>query len=209
MAIKTWVKKLRKSGLAKQTRRKTNTKPRRKKEMGVTKQQKRLSALPKFSLYLLADKRNWMIGLSYNQKCCRINAPGEQSGVFIYRYYKSVTTSVTFQSECDWRVTTTLVGSLKKNPLAVKLLENRLYMREKEKEGSTKGKGGLCKKLQITTLPPKHPRSGVTFHFSMNLISFILNSLEWKFSEGREFFWDTFNSIFLFTKLPLKVITFN
>ena len=37
-------------------------------------------------------------------------------------------------------------------------------MREKEREGSTKGKGGLYKKLQISTLPPKWPRSGVTFH---------------------------------------------
>ena len=37
-------------------------------------------------------------------------------------------------------------------------------MMEKEREGSTKGKGGLYKKLQIPTLPPKHPRSGVTFH---------------------------------------------
>ena len=38
-------------------------------------------------------------------------------------------------------------------------------MRETEREGSTKGKGGLYKKLQIPTLPPKWPRSGVTFHF--------------------------------------------
>ena len=37
-------------------------------------------------------------------------------------------------------------------------------MREKERQGSTKGKGGLFKKLQIPTLPPKHPSSGVTFH---------------------------------------------
>ena len=38
-------------------------------------------------------------------------------------------------------------------------------MSEKETEGSTKGKVGLYKKLQIPTLPPKWPRSGVTFHF--------------------------------------------
>ena len=38
-------------------------------------------------------------------------------------------------------------------------------MREKEREGSTKGKRGLFKKLQIPTPPPKHPRSGVTFHY--------------------------------------------
>ena len=37
-------------------------------------------------------------------------------------------------------------------------------MREKEREGSTKGKGGLYKMPQIPTLPPKWPRSGVTFH---------------------------------------------
>ena len=34
-------------------------------------------------------------------------------------------------------------------------------MSNKEREGRTKGKGGLNKKLQIPTLPP---RSGVTFH---------------------------------------------
>ena len=28
-------------------------------------------------------------------------------------------------------------------------------MKDKEREGSTKGKGGLYKKLQIPTLPPK------------------------------------------------------
>ena len=41
-------------------------------------------------------------------------------------------------------------------------------MRKKEREGSTKGKGGLNKELQIPTLPPKHPRSGVTFHNIQN-----------------------------------------
>ena len=38
-------------------------------------------------------------------------------------------------------------------------------MREKVREGSTKGKGGLYKMPQISTLPSKWPRSGVTFHF--------------------------------------------
>ena len=38
-------------------------------------------------------------------------------------------------------------------------------MREKVREGSTKGKGGLYKMPQIPTIPPKWPRSGVTFHF--------------------------------------------
>ena len=37
-------------------------------------------------------------------------------------------------------------------------------MREKVREGSTKGKGGLYKMPQIPTLPPKWPRSGITFH---------------------------------------------
>ena len=37
-------------------------------------------------------------------------------------------------------------------------------MREKEREQSTKGKGGLYKMPQTPTLPPKWPRSGVTFH---------------------------------------------
>ena len=67
-------------------------------------------------------------------------------------------------------------------------------MREKEREGSpfknaendyfdqllecaapkrwlnyttTKGKGGFYKMPQIPTLPPKCPRSGITFHFSI------------------------------------------
>ena len=38
-------------------------------------------------------------------------------------------------------------------------------MREKEREGSIKGKGGLYKELQIPALPPKWPMSGVTFHY--------------------------------------------
>ena len=42
-------------------------------------------------------------------------------------------------------------------------------MREKEREGRTK-KGGLYKKLQIPTLPPKHARSGVTFHYLQPLL---------------------------------------
>ena len=39
-------------------------------------------------------------------------------------------------------------------------------MREKEREGSTKGKGGVYKKLQSPNLPPKWPRSGVTLYFN-------------------------------------------
>ena len=35
----------------------------------------------------------------------------------------------------------------------------------KEREGSIKGEGGLYKELKIPALPPKLPRSGVTFHF--------------------------------------------
>ena len=38
-------------------------------------------------------------------------------------------------------------------------------MREGEREASTKGKGGLYNMPQNPTLPPKWPRSGVTFHF--------------------------------------------
>ena len=38
-------------------------------------------------------------------------------------------------------------------------------IREKEREGSTKGKGGLYKMPQNPTLTPKWPRSGVTFRF--------------------------------------------
>ena len=33
-----------------------------------------------------------------------------------------------------------------------------------KRDGSTHWDGGLYKKLQIPTLPPKSPRSGVTFH---------------------------------------------
>ena len=44
-------------------------------------------------------------------------------------------------------------------------------MSNKERErGALKGKGGLYKKLQIPTLPLKCPRSGVTFHFKLNLV---------------------------------------
>ena len=43
-------------------------------------------------------------------------------------------------------------------------------MREKVREGSTKGKGGLYKMPQIPTLPPKGPRSGVTFHYATNAL---------------------------------------
>ena len=35
-----------------------------------------------------------------------------------------------------------------------------------KREGSILGIGGLCKNRKIPTLPPKSPRSGVTFHFS-------------------------------------------
>ena len=40
-----------------------------------------------------------------------------------------------------------------------------LFVGEREREGSTKGKRRLYKLLQIPTLPPKWPRSGVTFHY--------------------------------------------
>ena len=40
-------------------------------------------------------------------------------------------------------------------------------MREKERErGAPNAKEGSIKKLKIPTLPPKHPRSGITFHFN-------------------------------------------
>ena len=38
-------------------------------------------------------------------------------------------------------------------------------MREGERENSTKGKGGLYNMPQNPSLPPKWPRSGVTFHY--------------------------------------------
>ena len=38
-------------------------------------------------------------------------------------------------------------------------------IREKEREGSTKGKGGLYRKIHIPNLPPKWPMSGITFHY--------------------------------------------
>ena len=44
--------------------------------------------------------------------------------------------------------------------------ESAMMDKEREREGSTKGKGGPYKKLQIPNLPPKWPRSGITFHFS-------------------------------------------
>ena len=40
-------------------------------------------------------------------------------------------------------------------------------MREKVREGSAKGKGGIYKMPQIPTFPPKWPRSGVTFHLDL------------------------------------------
>ena len=53
-------------------------------------------------------------------------------------------------------------------PRACKCAHTLLKPKEKramkEKERSTKGKGGLYKMPQIPTLPPKWPRSGVTVH---------------------------------------------
>ena len=49
-------------------------------------------------------------------------------------------------------------------------------MREKEREGSTKGKGGLYKMPQIPTLPPKWPRSGATFHFEIHFEIWVVYS---------------------------------
>ena len=34
-----------------------------------------------------------------------------------------------------------------------------------KREGSFRGEGGLIKKLKIPSLPPKLPRSDITFHF--------------------------------------------
>ena len=44
-------------------------------------------------------------------------------------------------------------------------------IKKREREGSIQGKGGLYKKLKIPTLPPKLPRSGVTFHFRLYIFS--------------------------------------
>ena len=37
-------------------------------------------------------------------------------------------------------------------------------VKEREREGSTQGEGGVYKKLRIPTLPPKLRMSGITFH---------------------------------------------
>ena len=42
-------------------------------------------------------------------------------------------------------------------------------MGQEKREGSTKGEGGLYKKSQIPTLPPKYQMSGVTFHLPLTL----------------------------------------
>ena len=48
-------------------------------------------------------------------------------------------------------------------------------MREKKREGGTKCNVGLYKMLQIPTLLPKCPRSGVTFHYvSVNFCLILL-----------------------------------
>ena len=54
-------------------------------------------------------------------------------------------------------------------------------MRNKEREGSTQGNGGLYKKLKIPTLPPKWPRSGVTFHYTLH--PYFLKSNKFPFLE--------------------------
>ena len=56
----------------------------------------------------------------------------------------------------------------------ITIKEKREGQREREREGSTKGKGGLNKNLQIPTLPPKWPRSGITFHFKTEQIRFVI-----------------------------------
>ena len=40
-------------------------------------------------------------------------------------------------------------------------------MQQIKREGSIQGEGWLYKKLKIPSLPPKLPRSGVTFHFTV------------------------------------------
>ena len=50
------------------------------------------------------------------------------------------------------------------------------HMREGERERKTfKGKGELYNMPQYPTFPPKWPRSGITFHFTMhvNLLTFV------------------------------------
>ena len=53
------------------------------------------------------------------------------------------------------------------HPPKGKRKESAKREKEREREGSTKGKGGLYEKLQVPTLPPKWPRSGVTFHLNL------------------------------------------
>ena len=45
-----------------------------------------------------------------------------------------------------------------------KMEKKESTMSNKERKGSTQGKGRLYKKTQIPMLPPKSGRSGVTFH---------------------------------------------
>ena len=48
--------------------------------------------------------------------------------------------------------------------------EKREKVQQIKREGSIKGEGGLYKELKIPALPPKLPRSGVTFHSKSNSI---------------------------------------
>ena len=49
-------------------------------------------------------------------------------------------------------------------------------MREKEREGGTKGKRGLYNLPQIPTLPPKWPRSGVTLQIRLTSKSWVFKA---------------------------------
>ena len=78
----------------------------------------------------------------------------------------------------------------------------------KEREGSTKGKGGLNKKLQIPTLSPKWQRSGVTFHFVWkynisNDCLKLLSNLIWKtkVESAATFDWSNTNRIVFFVAI--------
>ena len=70
------------------------------------------------------------------------------------------------------------------------------------REGNTKGKGGLNKKLQIPSLPPKWPRSGVTFHFKKVLCS--QNPVAFSFFLA--FFLSFFLSFFPYFSLSLSAL---
>ena len=48
-------------------------------------------------------------------------------------------------------------------PACTQIWDKKKESNVKKRVGSTHGKEGLYKKLQIPTLPPKSPRSGVTF----------------------------------------------